>query len=131
MNVHEQSGDQERDAEERHDPGRAGRDVSHHLGEPDDVQVHVDVHAGARGGVATDAFELAGDVDVVEPFPGVGVNLLQLCRDDRAGEVVRHQAADDSGLDDVLSHARETRLRRLEVRRQHVSGPQRHLPPLR
>ena len=86
------------------------------------MQVNVHVHVRARAGFAADAFEFIRDVDVVEPLAGVRMKLLQLGRDDRAGEVVRHQAADDPGLDDVLAHAREARPGRLEVHRQHVAG---------
>ena len=80
------------------------------------------VHIRTRARVAADAIELARDLDVVEPLAGVRMKLLQLGGDDRSSEIVRHQAADDAGLDDVLAHPRKAGLGRLEVRRHHVAG---------
>ena len=82
----------------------------------------MDIDIRVRTGLAADAFELVRDVDVVEPLAGVRVELLKLRGDNRAGEVVRHQAPHDAGLDDVLAHPREAGFGGLEVRRQHVAG---------
>ena len=114
----EERGDQERDPEEGDDADRAVRDVSHHLGETD----HVHVHVSAGDDFAADALQLVRDLDVVEPFAGVGVKLLQPGGNDRAGEVVRYQPPDETGLDDVLPQPGEAGLGRPEIRREHVAG---------
>ena len=121
VDVDEQGRDRKGDDEEQHHAHGARGDVAHHLGEADDVQIRNGVVAARLG---ADAFELRGDVEVVELRPGVGIEFLQLGADQGAGEVAGDQTPDDAGLDDVLAHLRQTFFRRLEIRRQHVAAHQ-------
>ena len=52
--------------------------------------------------------EGVGDGDEVELLPGRRVELEELGADDRPREVVRHEPADDAGLQDVAAHVGET-----------------------
>ena len=60
--------------------------------------------------------------DVIDRRARLGIRVHQLRAHHRAGEVVRDQAPDDAGLEDVLAHAREPLGVRLEVRGDHVAG---------
>jgi hypothetical protein len=126
VDVDEDGGDQEGDAEEQHHAVGAVGDVADHLGEADHVDVDhrgLDHDVDAVAVAAPDLFfELPRDVDVVERRAGVGVDLLQLGADDGARKVVGHQAADDARLQDVLAHLRQAFRRRPEIRGHHVAA---------
>ena len=122
VGVNEQGGDEECQSEECHDPDGAVGDVADHLRKPYDVQIDVNIHVCVCAGLAADALKLVCNLDVVEPLAAVRMELLKLGGDDGAGEVVRHQATDDAGLDDVLPHPGKAGLGRLEVRRKDVAG---------
>ena len=118
--VEKDGGDRERHPEEQDHPYGAVRDVADHLGEADDVRVDDDVDVDVVR-PANLLFEFAGHEDVVQRLAGVGIELEQLCADDRPAEIVGHQPADDLGLEDVLAHLGQALRCRLEVRGNHVA----------
>ncbi|MCY1505730.1 hypothetical protein D9M68_399520 [compost metagenome] len=104
--VEQHQGDQERRAEERHHHDQAVDQVADLLGEPDDVNLHVGVLRLVLG--ADLLFQLVGELAVVQVQQlalvlGVGEDLEQRHVDDARLEVVRHQAADLSGLEHVVA----------------------------
>ena len=69
----------------------------------------------------TRAFESVRHLDGIDGFAG-GVLLEHDGRDQRAREIVGHQAAADAGLEDVFAHLRQRFGRGHELRVDHVAG---------
>ena len=109
-------GNAERNHEEHQHATRAVGDVTHRLGEADDVHIQ----PLARIALAQ-VLELLRHGKVIQPGTGVRVDLEQLRADHRRAVIVGHQAADATGLEHVLTHGLEIRRRALEVRRDDVA----------
>src|SRR5690554_3351339 len=97
-------GDQQRDTEVHHHLDDTFDQVTHFLGEADDVDA--DVRVLTLEFAADLLFQQAGELAVIQLdqlalILRIGIGLLQRHLDDGGLEVVRHQTADFTGLEDV------------------------------
>src|SRR5690606_38077892 len=97
-------GDQQRDTEVHHHLDDTFDQITHFLGEADDVDA--DVRVLTLELAADLLFQKAGELAVIQPDHlghslGIGIGLLRRHLDDGGLEVVRHQTADFTGLEDV------------------------------
>ena len=94
------------------------RDLTHDLGEPDDVDCITRIVAVSLANIL---LEPARNFDIVEPLAGSRVELEQARTDDRAAEVIGNEPADDSGHENVGSDGVEALRIGRKIRRNHVA----------
>src|SRR5690606_2283891 len=97
-------GDQQRNTEVHHHLDDAFDQITYLLGEADDVNADVGILTLEL--VADLLFQQAGELAVIQLYQlalvlRIGIGLLQRHLDDGGLEVVRHQTADFTGLEDV------------------------------
>ena len=93
-------GQHEGDGEEHQYVSRAVADITDHFGEADDMNLRVRV--GMRH--AQPLLQEMGDLDIVEPFTGQGIDLDQFGGHHRSRQVVGREPADNPGLEHVGSN---------------------------